>query len=75
MPETTNNDAPDADRPTARAGQEGPSKTGAAARPPGEMAAEQQAREAVRSAATEGAAGGAAAQTSPDAGSPTDTAL
>ena len=70
MPETTNNDAPDADRPTARAGQEGPSKTGAAARPPGETAAEQQAREAVRSAAAEGAA----EQASPDGGSPTDTA-
>ena len=74
MPETTNNDAPGADRPTARAGQEGPSKTGGAARPPGEMAAEQQAREAVRSTAAEDAAGGAAEQTSPDAGSPTDTA-
>ncbi len=70
MPETTNNDAPDADRPSARAGQEGPSKTGAAARPPGEMEAEQQAREAVRSAAAEGAA----ERTSPDGGSPTDTA-
>jgi hypothetical protein len=74
MPETTNNDAPGADRPTARAGQEGPSKTGAAARPPGEMEAEQQAREAVRSAAAGGVAGGAAERTSPDGGSPTDTA-
>jgi hypothetical protein len=78
MPETTNNDAPGADRPTARAGQEGPSTTGgAAARPPGEMEAERQAREAVRSATTEGAAGGAeraAEQTSADGGSPTDTA-
>ncbi len=74
MPETTNNDAPDADRPTARAGQEGPSKTGGAARPPGEMAAEQQAREAVRSAAAGGVAGGAAERTSSDGGSPTDTA-
>ncbi len=74
MPATTNNDAPGADRPTARAGQEGPSKTGGAARPPGEMEAEQQAREAVRSATTEGAAGGAAEQTSADGGSPTDTA-
>ncbi len=70
MPETTNNDAPGADRATARAGQEGPSKTGGAARPPGEMASEQQAREAVRSAAAEGAA----ERTSPDGGSPTDTA-
>ena len=74
MPETTNNDAPGADRPTARAGQEGPSKTGAAARPPGEMAAEQQAREAVRSAAAGGVAGGAAERTSSDGGYPTDTA-
>jgi hypothetical protein len=41
MPENTNNDAPDADRPTTRSG---PSKTGnAAARPPGEIAAEQAA--------------------------------
>ena len=71
MPETTNNDAPGADRPTARAGQEGPSKTGAAARPPGEMAAEREAREAVRSAAAEGAA----ERTPPEAASsPTDTA-
>ncbi len=78
MPATTNNDAPEADRPTARAGQEGPSKTGTAARPPGETAAEQEAREAVRSAAAKGAAegvaGGAAEQTSTDGGSPTDTA-
>ncbi len=74
MPATTNNDAPGADRPTARAGQEGPGKTGTAARPPGETAAERQAREAVRSAAAGGAAGGAAEQTSADGGSPTDTA-
>ena len=74
MPATTNNDAPGADRRTARAGQEGPSKTGGAARPPGETAAEQKAREAVRSATAGGAAGGAAEQTSPDGGSPTDTA-
>ncbi len=78
MPESTNNEAPGADRPTARAGQEGPSKTGGAARPPGEMAAEREAREAVRSAAAKGAAegtaGGAAEQTSADGGSPTDTA-
>ncbi len=73
MPETTDNDAPDADRPTARAGHEGPSKTGAAARP-SEMEAEQQAREAVRSAAAGGVAGGAAERTSSDGGSPTDTA-
>ena len=74
MPETTNNDTPGADRATARAGQEGPSKTSGAARPPGEMATEQKAGEAVRSAAAEGAAGGAAEQTSADGGSPTDTA-
>ncbi len=77
MPETTNNDAPGADRPSARAGQEGPSKTGSAARPPGETAAERDAREAVRSAAAGGAAGGAeraAEQTSADGGSPTDIA-
>ena len=41
MPETTNNDAPGADRPTARAGQEAPAKAGGAARPPHEVAAEQ----------------------------------
>ncbi len=66
MPETTQNDAPGADRPTVRPGQETPAKAGGAARPPGEMAAEREAREAVRSAA-----GG---EVPPEAGSPTDTA-
>jgi hypothetical protein len=34
MPEQTNNDAPGADRPSARPGQEPPPRTGEAARPP-----------------------------------------
>ncbi len=69
MPENTNNDAPDADRPTARAGQEGPGKAGAPVRPPGQAATEEAAREAVREA-TKGAAEGAP----PEPGSPTDMA-
>jgi hypothetical protein len=47
MPGNTNNDAPDADRPTARSGQEGPAKAGDS-RPPGEIAAEREAEAAVR---------------------------
>lgn len=50
MPENTNNDAPGADRPTARAGQEGPSSTGAAARPPAEREAEERMRASVSQA-------------------------
>ncbi len=70
MPETTNNDAPPgADRPTARAGQEGSGGTGAPARPPGDAEVERAAREAARRA-TEGAAEGKA----PEPGSPTDMA-
>ena len=65
MPENTNNDAPDADRPTARAGQEGPGKSGAPAQPPSQAATEEAAREAVREA-KEGAR--------PEPGSPTDMA-
>ena len=68
MPETTNNDAPDADRPTARTGQEGPGDTGAA-RPPSRAEAERAARETVRRSA-ERAADGAG----PASASPTDTA-
>jgi hypothetical protein len=68
MPEDTNNDA-GADRPTARAGQEGPGKTANPARPPGEAEVERAAREAVRQA-TKGAAEGAP----PEPGSPTDMA-
>lgn len=69
MPENTQNDSPDADRPTARAGQEAPSQTGATARPPGEAAAEREAREAVQRAD-----GDTAEQRHPEAGSSTDTA-
>jgi hypothetical protein len=69
MPETTNNDAPGADRPTARAGQEAPAKAGGAARPPREVAAEQRAREAVQNVAE-----GAKEKPPSEAGSPTDTA-
>ena len=69
MPENTNNDAPDGDRLTARAGQEGPGKASAPAQPPGQAATEEAAREAVREA-TKGAAEGAP----PDPGSPTDMA-
>jgi hypothetical protein len=69
MPETTNNDAPGADRPTARPDQEGPGRAGGAARPPSELAAEPEAREAVRSV-TEDAKG----KPPSEAGSPTDTA-
>jgi hypothetical protein len=50
-------------------GQEGPSGTSAAARPPSGLAAERDAREAVHSAA-----GGAEEEAPPEAGSPTDTA-
>ncbi len=46
----TNNDAPDADRPTARADQETP-VAAEPARPPSEIAAEQRAVQAVREAA------------------------
>lgn len=69
MPENTNNDSPDADRPTARADQETPSKTGGAAHPPSETAAEREAQEAVQRAAEQGAQ-----QRRPEVGSPTDTA-
>jgi hypothetical protein len=69
MPETTNNDAPGADRPTARTGQERLSGTGAPARPPGEAEVERAAREAVQQA-TKGQAGGEV----PEPGSPTDMA-
>ncbi len=70
MPENTQNDAPGADRPTARAGQEGPARAGGgAARPPGEIAAGREAREAVQEAAKRAAAASPA-----EAGSPTDTA-
>ena len=65
MPENTNNDAPDADRPSARAGQEGPGKASAPAQPPCQAATEEAAREAVREA-TKGAP--------PEPGSPTDIA-
>ena len=69
MPENTNNDAPDADRPTARAGQETPSTTGGAARPPSETATEREAHEAVQRAAEHGTQ-----HQRPEVGSPTDTA-
>jgi hypothetical protein len=69
MPENTNNDAPDADRPTARAGQEGPGKTGAPAQPPSQAETERAAQEAVRHA-TKGATEGKP----PEPGSPTDMA-
>ena len=68
MPENTNNDAPDADRPTSRPDQEAPGRVGAA-RPPGEIEAERQARDGVREAAK-----GSGAAAPSDAGSPTDTA-
>jgi hypothetical protein len=48
MPEITNNGAPRADRPTARADQGVPGRTGASTRPASEPEAEQAARRAVR---------------------------
>ena len=69
MPENTNNDAPDADRPTARPDQETPGKAAGATRPPSEIAAERDAREAVQSAART-----AAEPAREPASSPTDTA-
>jgi len=50
MPENTNNDAPGVDRPTSRPDQEGPSRAEGEAKPPGQAAAEQHAREMVRGA-------------------------
>ena len=77
MPENTNNDAPAADRPTARADQEGPGRTGAPARPVREVEAEQAAREAVgrgaRQMEAEDGGGPSPEPAAPDA-SPTDIA-